>query len=80
VRETRQPLLRRRRKAIRAADLQSEFFIYGFVAFHGSEVGGASGGKPIPVQSANEARAGFSPLRTARQVPELPPCPSPGAT
>lgn len=47
-----------------------EFFIYGFVApTTGPKWGGASGGKPIPVQSANDPAPGFFISTTAGQVP-----------
>jgi hypothetical protein len=51
-----------------------EFFIYGFVA-SGPKWGGASAGKPIPVQGSGDPAPGFFISTTARQVPgaaELP--------
>jgi hypothetical protein len=45
-----------------------EFFIYGFVAT-GPKWGGPSGGKPIPVQGADDPAPGFFISTTARQVP-----------
>lgn len=47
-----------------------EFIIYGFVApGTGGRWGGASGGRPIPVQAADDLAPGFFISTTARQVP-----------
>jgi hypothetical protein len=45
-----------------------EFFIYGFAAT-GPKWGGASGGKPIPVQEAGDPAPGFFISTTAHRVP-----------
>jgi hypothetical protein len=47
-----------------------EFFIYGFVAAtSGMKWGGASGGRPIPLQQAGDPAPGFFISTTASQVP-----------